>query len=108
MSVWYEGRCIHIGMEEGTEWSYIVSELVRKDWGRSRKTSVGLLRLRLHGGEDSCGRLVMAWCSQGFGKAAAAPFRVGVTEGQYVRPKRRWLPTTLHGVTSLKTTNEFA
>ena len=37
-------------------------------------------------------------------KHTAAPFRVGVTEGQYVSPKRRLLPTTLHGVTSLKTT----
>jgi len=38
-------------------------------------------------------------------KHTAAPFRVGVTEGQYFPPKRRWLPTTLHGVTSLKNTN---
>jgi hypothetical protein len=39
-------------------------------------------------------------------KHAAAPLRVGVTKEQYVPQKRR-LPTTLHGVTSLKTTNEF-
>jgi hypothetical protein len=72
---------------------------VCKDWGGSRKTSAGYEDLRLYGGEDSCGRVVIALYSQRFGKARCCDFS-DVRFGGALR----WLPATRNGVTTDKTT----